>query len=830
MKFVSFFLISILLVGVFLFFQPSVTAQQNSAILALDENTIQVTFYSTPYSIINRSTTSIISMQDCNTTLTPGTPKLPVKTLVVGIPPRSTVTSIHLLEDNIITLNGNYILPYSAPIANDSVVIDAITDEKTFSKTSFFPNSSYEYCGTGHIGSYYYVKIRFYPFSYCQHDSRLQLHKKIVINIEYECKQETSSIQYDYKYSKKTNELASTTLLNYNEISHLYHTEYNFSNEYFPYVIITTTPSQESVTFLKNWREITSGHPVKVVNISWIKTAYTGEDTPQKIKNFLIEKHIQWCTEYVLFVGSNQYIPMRACYPNNADHSSQTKTLTDYYYADLTGEWDRDNDGYYGEKHDDSPDFSPELYIGRIPVDNPFSVEQICQKIIAFEQNNQSWKQQSLLIGAILYYAKENDNNDKTDGAALMESIKKDICLHHNFVVTTLYEKEGVSPSTYGCDTPLSQDAVKQYWSQGYGIVDWNAHGSPWSSQRKIWEVDDGDGIPEDHELSSSDFISFQDAVYLNNDKPSIVFSCSCKNADPDEQNNLGVSILKNGGVGFIGATSTSWSTVGWNSVEDGGIQTINYRFLYYLIQQQSPCAESLYRTLFEYSMKYDWWDWKGYQNLYCFNLYGDPCLSLTTYSGFFAPLTPEQPQGDTKINVSTEHIFSTSTTDPDEDQLWYKWDWGDGTYSPWVGPYYSDDITKLSHIWDKPGKYMIRVKARDSLGMESNWSNSLTLTVIASELHINQISGGFGTVKAVVSNDGINSARNINWSITVNKPFSSVCTQGTISLLKAKEQVVIKSDFLFGIGPVDVTITLSQFHVQEKTDGFLFGPFLQLR
>lgn len=59
---------------------------------------------------------------------------------------------------------------------------------------------------------------------------------------------------------------------------------------------------------------------------------------------------------------------MLMCWPRYPE-SEYRNSPTDYFYADLTGNWDSDGDGYYGEHADDAGvDFYPEVFVGRIPV------------------------------------------------------------------------------------------------------------------------------------------------------------------------------------------------------------------------------------------------------------------------------------------------------------------------------------------------------------------------------------------------------------------------------------------------------------------------------
>jgi hypothetical protein len=68
------------------------------------------------------------------------------------------------------------------------------------------------------------------------------------------------------------------------------------------------------------------------------------------------------------------------------------------------------------------------------------------------------------------------------------------------------------------------------------------------------------------------------------------------------------------------------------------------------------------------------------------------------------------------------KYLYIFNTTDPDGDVVYYFIDWGDGTYSSWVGPYVSGSIAAVSHEWSKMGTFQVKAKAKDTLGFESDW------------------------------------------------------------------------------------------------------------
>ena len=104
--------------------------------------------------------------------------------------------------------------------------------------------------------------------------------------------------------------------------------------------------------------------------------------------------------------------------------------------------------------------------------------------------------------------------------------------------------------------------------------------------------------------------------------------------------------------------------------------------------------------------------------------------LKSTTYVEPGAPNKPDKPSGPAKIKSGEEHTYSTSTTDSEGDKIYYWFYWGDSTTSGWLGPYNSGDICEASHTWTEEGDYIVKVKAKDTDGHESVWSDPLSVSL----------------------------------------------------------------------------------------------------
>ena len=102
------------------------------------------------------------------------------------------------------------------------------------------------------------------------------------------------------------------------------------------------------------------------------------------------------------------------------------------------------------------------------------------------------------------------------------------------------------------------------------------------------------------------------------------------------------------------------------------------------------------------------------------------------------APATPATPTGASSALVNASIALSTSATDPNNDSLEYRYDWGDGVISGW-------GAASQSHSWSAAGSYTVKAQARDSIGSESAaWSSAKTV-IISSPPPVDPDSDGDG-------------------------------------------------------------------------------------
>ena len=94
-------------------------------------------------------------------------------------------------------------------------------------------------------------------------------------------------------------------------------------------------------------------------------------------------------------------------------------------------------------------------------------------------------------------------------------------------------------------------------------------------------------------------------------------------------------------------------------------------------------------------------------------------------------PNTPSRPDGPNDREGGDSGTYSTSATDPDGDQVQYRFDWDDGgPPSSWTSFVGSGQSASKSHSWSSKGTYYVKAQARDERGATSGWSVSRRVDV----------------------------------------------------------------------------------------------------
>jgi hypothetical protein len=244
-----------------------------------------------------------------------------------------------------------------------------------------------------------------------------------------------------------------------------------------------------------------------------------------------------------------------------------------------------------------------------------------------------------------------------------------------------------------------------------------------------------------------------------------------------------------------------------------------------------------------------------------------DPSIEVRYDDVFFGvggvnspPAKPTTPLGSTEGKIGINYNYSTSTTDPDGDQVRYNFTWGDGSYTGWIGSYLSGQEMSLSHNWSEKGQYEIKVKARDYWGGESDWSDPLPIkmpysydktippfldlffqrfpnakSMVGPDLHL----GIFGASMAglrkagfAISNTGDQTASDIQWVFTIKSIGNNEIdyrNSDTRATLRRNSAVFFTTNEVNGYGLVTLSLSVSSSNAGDHTlsvKGFQIGRY----
>ena len=688
-----------------------------------------------------------------------GKPMLPAKNYLFALPPGARVRSVDFQFNKLTQLPGVYNIEPTLimiPLDDTQNLYEKIQEEWKknnqiiYNSNQGFPTENGKITGTGSFRQYPYVSVSVCPFQYFPLSGVIKYYKSVKITITYD----PSDSNDDLKSDIIADEKASNLFYNYNQINDLYKSissRSSVSDEY-DYLIITSDDLVDTVqsSDFFNWKT-TLGYNVKIVLVTNYEiTSQPGVDLAEQIRNFLRENYISWGVQYVLIVGDYTTIPMRYCSPD--PNWLEGTVPTDIYYADLSypdsESWNSNSDNYYGVYAQDNPDFLAEVYVGRIPTSDISRLEYTLDKIVTFEQDTGSWKDNTLHGGAILFYKNEDHNpviDHDMDGCSVLDAIERDYM--NDWGISHYSEHEGLSPSIYEWDV-LSEQAYTADWRNNqYAVVNWAAHGAPASIGRVIWSWDDGDGIPE-HENGELTWGRFLDTYSnLEGDYPSIVFAVSCNVGwpEPNPDGNLGIDLLTKesfgAAVAVCSATRGAAVSVNWTETH-AGAEALCYEFNHYMINGPSgpsKLGEALYDSKFYVHNNFGWDHYLEFQNMFDYNLYGDPAMTREgiTPGG---PSTPEI-DGPNTGKPGVEYDYNFMSIHPLGEDLYYYIMWGDGDIQDWIGPYASGEVATFSHMFKTKGTYTILARARDIHNAYSGWGE-LKVTMPKNRILNNYIMG----------------------------------------------------------------------------------------
>ncbi|KYK25131.1 hypothetical protein AYK24_05350 [Thermoplasmatales archaeon SG8-52-4] len=101
-------------------------------------------------------------------------------------------------------------------------------------------------------------------------------------------------------------------------------------------------------------------------------------------------------------------------------------------------------------------------------------------------------------------------------------------------------------------------------------------------------------------------------------------------------------------------------------------------------------------------------------------------------------PPSPPNIYGAVQGYPNIEYDYGVVSIDPENDDLTYEIDWGDGDIETDIGPFPSGVIFPISHTWEEMGTYSVKARAKDEYDLYSGWSEHKILVPRAKVFNFN--------------------------------------------------------------------------------------------
>ncbi|KYK34048.1 MAG: hypothetical protein AYK22_01030 [Thermoplasmatales archaeon SG8-52-3] len=595
-------------------------------------------------------------------------------------------------------------------------------------------------------------------------------------------------------------------------------------------LIITYDSFWNSMIPYFQWKNM-KGIPTEMVNVSSIGDA-------NAIKNYIANYYNDYGLTYVLLVGDAAQVPTLYI-------SQYSSSATDPSYSYIVG-----NDNYQ------------DLFIGRFSAQNIEQLETQIERSLEYEkypQQDAEWYQKGIGIASNQGPGDDGEYDDEH-----IDNIREDLLAYTYTEVDQIYDPQGTSS--------MVTDALNEGRSTinycGHGSP--TSWGSTGFNNNDINNLENDNMLPfiSSVACNNGEFDNY-DACFAeawlratNNGEPTgaigVFASTQSQSWDPpmDAQDEI-IDILVESyndnirtsfgalcfegtmhmmdeyGSGCYDETDT-WTVFGDPSlqvrtdspedltVEHDELMPIGAEFFEVEIPgvKNALCAISHGYELLGYGYS----DENGHAEVVFFEVIEfmeDVKLVVTAYNKnpYYADLQigssypPEIPTIDGPISgrINKTYQFTAQTTDPEGDQIFYKFDWGDGTYTDWIGPVTSGTSVSGSHAWSEIGEYEVKVRAKDIEGAGSKWSDAYTVIMDIPDLNL-RMKGGLFNIKTTIINEGIAEADNLNWEISLEGGIILLgrSTTGTITNISAGGEVSIISNLILGLGEVNIRIIIS--------------------
>ena len=418
------------------------------SVLSLNAGVIEKTYYFNDYSVKNIGSYQTIAFPNTMVTGLEGEPALPYCAVSLILPPGQSAESIEFIGQEETVMDGIFqIYPQQAvrPISKGATG-NFLKNESVYSSNAKYPVKATGQLSTQFMNGFALGQSAFTPISYNPATGKVTWYKKVTIRIH--TKSDSKSVAALKNITSNQGILESVKKAAQNaEIMAQYPSRKSRTDDY-QMMIITPASFVAAYQPLIDMYKI-RGIKALTVTKEYINTNMTGQDLPEKMRNYIIQEYQGHGVEYVLLGGDVDQIPYRGfwAYVVSGSGYEDSNIPTDLYFSALDGNWNTDGDSKWGEPGED--DLLPDVSVARMPAGTLTELNHMLNKTISYQSAPVLGDNaHPLMAGEHLY------DNPNTEGSDYLELLIG----HHE---DNGYTTDGITP-----DNTLDKmyDEVS-YWS-----------------------------------------------------------------------------------------------------------------------------------------------------------------------------------------------------------------------------------------------------------------------------------------------------------------------------------------------------------------------------
>lgn len=471
-----------------------------------------------------------------------GKPEVATMGKFLAIPEGASV-DLEILDYEFTTLTGYEVFPAQKPIpdAPNTTPPPFVKDEEAYSQNKAYPGVLAELSQPSTIRGVEVTDLLFYPLNYNPAKKELKVYTKIKVKVNFNGGDKFSNPKlrspfFEPLYKRLLGNYASLEPANFNHDLKKINTSLNVEGSVLnvgngaDMLIITPDDFYDGILPLAQWRH-QMGIITKVVKLSEIGPNPTADD----IANYIKTAYNNWelPPTFVMIVGDVEYVPTNYKYRHPYDNLF---IATDIYYGEM----------------DESFIPFPDLFVGRLSVDNTTQLQTVVNKILNYEQNpytDENWFNNLLL-------------------AAYEQSGRFFVATSESIYVHLSAMGYNIDRQYEGGNPPGSTQGVINAINNGVIIANHRDHGA----SRNYGDSYGGWSHPQ---FTTDDVSSLTNGAMLP-----VFFSLNCLSGwfdgetdeEPYNYECLGEELMRaegKGAVGWIGSTRVSYS--GYNDELDKG-------------------------------------------------------------------------------------------------------------------------------------------------------------------------------------------------------------------------------------------------------------------